>query len=145
MKNYKPTYFDKIVLRRILASIIDLFVCFIIVTVIWILLSILGFITFGVIEKAIPFIFPVILSTYYSFSVGGKKGLTLGMILFGINFLNKNNQNLGVKELFIYNLLFFLVIPVGILLLVAIILPLISKERKCLQDYIFKTKFILKD
>lgn len=114
-------------------------------TVIWILLSILGFITFGVIEKAIPFIFPVILSTYYSFSVGGKKGLTLGMILFGINFLNKNNQNLGVKELFIYNLLFFLVIPVGILLLVAIILPMISKERKCLQDYIFKTKFILED
>ena len=98
MKNYKPTYFDKIVLRRILASIIDLFVCFIIVTVIWILLNILGFITFGVIEKAIPFIFPVILSTYYSFSVGGKKGLTLGMILFEINFLNKNNQNLGSQR-----------------------------------------------
>lgn len=128
-----------------MASITDLLICLIIILIVWILLNVLGFITFGIVEKAVPFIFPVIISSYYSFSLGVKKGLTIGMVLFKINFLSKNNQNLGVKELLIYNLLFFLVIPIGILLLIAIIFPLLSIERRCLHDYIFKTKFILAD
>jgi len=107
--------------------------------------NIIGFFTFGIIKKAIPFILPVILTTYYVYSLGSTKGITFGMSYMKIDFLNKKNQNLEVKELLIYNILFFLVIPIGTLFLISIIFPLSNNQRRCLQDYIFKTKFILTD
>ena len=145
MKNYKLTYFDKVFLRRIIAALLDALICFFLASIVWIMANIIGFFTFGIIKKAIPFILPVILTTYYVYSLGSTKGITFGMSYMKIDFLNKKNQNLEVKELLIYNILFFLVIPIGTLFLISIIFPLSNNQRRCLQDYIFKTKFILTD
>ena len=145
MKNYKLTYFDKVFLRRIIAALLDAFICFFLASIVWIMANIIGFFTFGIIKKAIPFILPVILTTYYVYSLGSTKGITFGMSYMKIDFLNNKNQNLEVKELLIYNILFFLVIPIGTLFLISIIFPLSNNQRRCLQDYIFKTKFILTD
>ena len=145
MKNYKLTYFDKVFLRRIIAALLDALICFLLASIVWIMANIIGFFTFGIIKKAIPFILPVILTTYYVYSLGSTKGITFGMSYMKIDFLNNKNQNLEVKELLIYNILFFLVIPIGTLFLISIIFPLSNNQRRCLQDYIFKTKFILTD
>ena len=145
MKNYKLTYFDKVFLRRIIAALLDALICFFLASIVWIMANIIGFFTFGIIKKAIPFILPVILTTYYVYSLGSTKGITFGMSYMKIDFLNNKNQNLEVKELLIYNVLFFLVIPIGTLFLISIIFPLSNNQRRCLQDYIFKTKFILTD
>ncbi|MDC0474599.1 RDD family protein [Hyphomicrobiales bacterium] len=145
MKNYKLTYFDKVFLRRIIAALLDALICFFLASIVWIMANIIGFFTFGIIKKAIPFILPVILTTYYVYSLGSTKGITFGMSYMKIDFLNNKNQNLEVKELLIYNILFFLVIPIGTLFLISIIFPLSNNQRRCLQDYIFKTKFILTD
>lgn len=145
MKNYKLTYFDKVFLRRIIAALLDALICFFLASIVWIMANIIGFFTFGIIKKAIPFILPVILTTYYVYSLGSAKGITFGMSYMKIDFLNNKNQNLEVKELLIYNILFFLVIPIGTLFLISIIFPLSNNQRRCLQDYIFKTKFILTD
>jgi uncharacterized RDD family membrane protein YckC len=143
--NYKLTYFDKVFLRRIIAALLDALICFFLASIVWIMANIIGFFTFGIIKKAIPFILPVILTTYYVYSLGSTKGITFGMSYMKIDFLNNKNQNLEVKELLIYNILFFLVIPIGTLFLISIIFPLSNNQRRCLQDYIFKTKFILTD
>ncbi len=145
MKNYKLTYFDKVFLRRIIAALLDALICFFLASIVWIMANIIGFFTFGIIKNAIPFILPVILTTYYVYSLGSTKGITFGMSYMKIDFLNNKNQNLEVKELLIYNILFFLVIPIGTLFLISIIFPLSNNQRRCLQDYIFKTKFILTD
>ena len=145
MINYKPTYFDKVFLRRILASLLDILICLLLALIVWVLANVIGFFTFGIIKKAIPFILPVILIVYYIYSLGGRKGITFGMKLFKIDLLNNKNQNLGIKELLIYNIIFFLVTPIGAIFLISIIFPLFNNQRKCLQDYIFKTKFILMD
>ena len=145
MKNYKLTYFDKVFLRRIIAALLDALICFFLASIVWIMANIIGFFTFGIIKKAIPFILPVILTTYYVYSLGSTKGITFGMGYMKIDFLNNKNQNLEVKELLIYNILFFLVIPIGTLFLISIIFPLSNNQRRCVQDYIFKTKFILTD
>ena len=145
MKNYKLTYFDKVFLRRIIAALLDALICFFLASIVWIMANIIGFFTFGIIKKAIPFILPVILTTYYVYSLGSTKGITFGLSYMKIDFLNNKNQNLEVKELLIYNILFFLVIPIGTLFLISIIFPLSNNQRRCLQDYIFKTKFILTD
>jgi len=145
LKNYKLTYFDKVFLRRIIAALLDALICFFLASIVWIMANIIGFFTFGIIKKAIPFILPVILTTYYVYSLGSTKGITFGMSYMKIDLLNNKNQNLEVKELLIYNILFFLVIPIGTLFLISIIFPLSNNQRRCLQDYIFKTKFILTD
>ena len=145
MKNYKLTYFDKVFLRRIIAALLDALICFFLASIVWIMANIIGFFTFCIIKKAIPFILPVILTTYYVYSLGSTKGITFGMSYMKIDLLNNKNQNLEVKELLIYNILFFLVIPIGTLFLISIIFPLSNNQRRCLQDYIFKTKFILTD
>ena len=145
MINYKLTHFDKVFLRRIIAALLDALICFFLASIVWIMANIIGFFTFGIIKKAIPFILPVILTTYYVYSLGSTKGITFGMSYMKIDFLNNKNQNLEVKELLIYNILFFLVIPIGTLFLISIIFPLSNNQRRCLQDYIFKTKFILTD
>jgi uncharacterized RDD family membrane protein YckC len=145
LKNYKLTYFDKVFLRRIIAALLDALICFFLASIVWIMANIICFFTFGIIKKAIPFILPVILTTYYVYSLGSTKGITFGMSYMKIDFLNNKNQNLEVKELLIYNILFFLVIPIGTLFLISIIFPLSNNQRRCLQDYIFKTKFILTD
>ena len=145
LKNYKLTYFDKVFLRRIIAALLDALICFFLASIVWIMANIIGFFTFGIIKKAIPFILPVILTTYYVYSLGSTKGITFGMSYMKIDFLNNKNQNLEVKELLIYNVLFFLVIPISTLFLISIIFPLSNNQRRCLQDYIFKTKFILTD
>ena len=111
----------------------------------WLAINIVDFFTFGIIGKGVPFIIPVILISYYLFSLGSQKGITLGMSIFKVNLLDSKNQKLNIQQLLIYNLLFFLVIPVGIILLISIIFPLTNKKRRCLQDYVLNTKFILID
>jgi uncharacterized RDD family membrane protein YckC len=143
--NYKLTYFDKVFLRRIIAGLLDVLIYFFLASIVWIMANIIGFFTFGIIKKAIPFILPVILIAYYVYSLGSTKGITFGMSFMKIDFLNNKNENLEVKELLIYNILFFLVIPIGTLFLISVIFPLSNNQRRCLQDYIFKTKFILTD
>ena len=39
--------------------------------------------------------------------------------------------------------LFFIVTPIALVLLISLIIPLVNDERKCIHDYILKTKFNL--
>ena len=128
-----------------MASICDFLICLVLILITWITITIFDFFTFGIVGKGAPFIIPVILTNYYLFSLGGQKGITLGMSIFKVNLLDSKNQKLNIQQLLIYNLLFFLVIPVGIILLISIIFPLTNKKRRCLQDYVLNTKFILID
>jgi uncharacterized RDD family membrane protein YckC len=128
-----------------LASICDFLICLFLILITWLTITIVDFFTFGIVGKGAPFIVPIILISYYLFSLGSQKGITLGMSLFKVNLLDSKNQKLNIKQLLIYNLLFFLVMPIGIILLISIIFPLANKKRRCLQDYVLNTKFILID
>ena len=92
-------------------------------------------------NEAILFILPVVIISYYCFSIGGEKNSTFGMKIFKIELVNRKNRKLTTKELLIYNFLFFAVTPIALVLLISFIIPLINDERKCIQDYVFKTKF----
>ena len=100
MINYKPTYFDKVFLRRILASFLDILICLLLASIVWVVTNAIGFFTFGITKKAIPFILPVILIVYYIYSLGGRKGITFGMKLFKIDLLN--NKNFATSFVYIF-------------------------------------------
>ena len=144
MINYKLTYFDKILINRIKACLLDFIVCLILIFLTFIIFKIINIFTLNLFNEVFLFIIPVIFISYYSFSIGGDEGITFGMKIFKINLINKSNNRLTIRELLAYNLIFFIVVPIGSILLISIIYPLINNERKCIHDYIFKTKFNLK-
>ena len=143
MKNYKLTYYDQILINRIKASSLDILICLSLITITVIIFKIINFFTLNLFNEAILFIIPVIIVSYYSFSIGNENGSTFGMKIFKINLVNDKNKRLSTKELLIYNILFFIVTPIALVLLISFIIPLVNDERKCIHDYIFKTKFNL--
>ena len=143
MKNYKLTYYDQILINRIKACILDLLICLSLITITVIIFKIINFFTLNLFNEAILFIIPVVVVSYYSFSIGNENGSTFGMKIFKIGLVNNKNKGLRTKELLIYNFLFFIVTPIGLVLLISFIIPLVNDERKCIHDYIFKTKFNL--
>ena len=143
MKNYKLTYHDQILINRIKACILDLLICLSLIVITVIIFKIINFFTLNLFNEAILFISPVIIISYYSFSIGNEKGSTFGMKIFKIDLVNDKNKKLSVKELLIYNILFFIVTPIALVLLISLIIPLVNDERKCIHDYILKTKFNL--
>ena len=143
MKNYKLTYYDQILINRIKACILDLLICMSLILITVTIFKIINFFTLNLFNEAILFISPVIIISYYSFSIGNEKGSTFGMKIFKIDLVNDKNKKLSVKELLIYNILFFIVTPIALVLLISLIIPLVNDERKCIHDYILKTKFNL--
>ncbi len=143
MKKYKLTYYDQILINRIKACILDLLICLSLITIMVIIFKIINFFTLNLFNEAILFIIPVVIVSYYSFSIGNENGSTFGMKIFKIGLVNNKNKKLSTKELLIYNFLFFIVTPIGLVLLISFIIPLVNDERKCIHDYIFKTKFNL--
>jgi uncharacterized RDD family membrane protein YckC len=143
MKNYKLTYYDQILINRIKACILDLLICLSLILIIVIIFKIINFFTLDLFSEAILFIIPVVIVSYYSFSIGNENGSTFGMKIFKISLVNNKNKELSTKELLIYNFLFFTVTPIGLALLISFIIPFVNNERKCIHDYIFKTKFNL--
>ena len=143
MKNYKLTYYDQILINRIKACILDLLICMSLILITVTIFKIINFFTLNLFNEAILFIIPVIIISYYSFSIGNENGSTFGMKIFKINLVNDKNKRLSTKELLIYNILFFIVTPIALVLLISFIIPLVNDERKCIHDYIFKTKFNL--
>ena len=143
MKKYKLTYYDQILINRIKACILDLLICLSLITIMVIIFKIINFFTLNLFNEAILFIIPVVIVSYYSFSIGNENGSTFGMKIFKIGLVNNKNKKLSTKELLIYNFLFFIVTPIGLVLLISLIIPLVNDERKCIHDYIFKTKFNL--
>ena len=143
MKNYKLTYYDQILINRIKACILDLLICMSLILITVTIFKIINFFTLNLFNEAILFIIPVIIVSYYSFSIGNENGSTFGMKIFKINLVNDKNKRLNTKELLIYNILFFIVTPIALVLLISFIIPLVNDERKCIHDYIFKTRFNL--
>jgi len=143
MKKYKLTYYDQILINRIKACILDLLICLSLITIMVIIFKIINFFTLNLFNEAILFIIPVVIVSYYSFSIGNENGSTFGMKIFKIGLVNNKNKKLSTKELLIYNFLFFIVTPISLVLLISFIIPLVNDERKCIHDYIFKTKFNL--
>ena len=143
MKIYKLTYYDQILINRIKACILDLLICMSLILITVTIFKIINFFTLNLFNEAILFIIPVIIVSYYSFSIGNENGSTFGMKIFKINLVNDKNKRLSTKELLIYNILFFIVTPIALVLLISFIIPIVNDERKCIHDYIFKTKFNL--
>ena len=98
MKNYKLTYYDQILINRIKACILDLLICFFLIIITFIIFKIINFFTLNLFKEGILFIIPVVILSYYSFSIGNENGSTLGMKIFKIGLVNNKNKELALKN-----------------------------------------------
>ena len=138
MNNINISYYDKILLKRMIASFIDVLLVSILTITVLIIISFLSVLTFGIIGKSIPFVIPVIFSTYFSFTLGGNNSATPGMNILGIVIKNKKKNKLRKFSAFGHTLIFFISLPLGLIFLISIIYPLLNKQRKCIHDLIYE-------
>ena len=121
-----------------IASFIDVLLVCILAIIVLIIISFLSVLTFGIIGKSIPFVIPVIFSTYFSFTLGGNNSATPGMNILGIVIKSRKKNKLGKGSALAHSLIFFISLPIGLIFLISIIYPLLNKQRKCIHDLIYE-------
>ena len=98
MKNYKLTYHDRILINRIKACILDLLICSGLILITAFVFKIINFFTLNLFNEAILFILPVVIISYYCFSIGGEKNSTFGMKICKIELVNRKNRKLTINQ-----------------------------------------------
>ena len=138
----KFTKFDKQLFRRFIASIIDIVIVLNISLLMFLVIWIINFFILGLFNTAYYFIIPVIFSSYYMLTLGGKKQSTIGMNYMEFKLSLKKNEIFTEKLAFLHSLSFFLILPLGIITLTYFIYPLLNDKRSCLHDIVYKVRFI---
>jgi len=133
--------FDKQLLRRIIAAIIDALIVIFTTLLIFIIISVINVFIFNLFKTSTYFIFPVIFSCYFGILLGGNKASTIGMNLMNFELRVKNGDKFTKKKALIHTSLFYITLPIGVLSLTYFIYPLLNDKRSCMHDLIYKTKF----
>ena len=108
----------------------------------FLIIWIINFFILGLFNTAYFFIIPVIFSSYYMLTLGGKKQSTIGMDYMKFKLSLKKNEIFTEKLAFLHSFSFFLILPLGIITLTYFIYPLLNDKRSCLHDIIYKARFI---
>ncbi|MEE3165728.1 MAG: RDD family protein [Pseudomonadota bacterium] len=138
MNNINISYYEKILLKRMIASFIDVLLVSILTFTVLIIISFLSVLTLGIIGKSVPFVIPVIFSSYFSFTLGGDHSATPGMKILGIVLKIRKKTKLSKVSAFGHTLIFFMSLPIGLIFLISILYPLLNKQRKCIHDLIYE-------
>ena len=129
--------FDKQLLRRIIAAIIDVIIVIFITILIFVIISVINFLIFNLFKTSTYFIFPVIFYCY----LGSDKASTIGMKLMNFQLRIKKGSKFTRKKALIHTSLFYLTLPIGIISLTYFIYPLLNDKRSCMHDLIYQTQF----
>ena len=135
------TEFDRQLIRRFTASIIDIIIFINLSLLVFLSIKIINFFTLNLFYTSYYFIIPVIFSSYFSLTLGSKRQATYGMIIMNFNLYLKKGDNFTKKHAFIHSLIFFAVLPIGVITLTYFIYPLLNDKRACIHDLFYKVGF----
>ena len=135
------TGYDRQLIRRFIASIIDLVIVINLSLLVFLSIKIINFFIFNLFYTSYYFIIPVVISSYFILTLGGKKHATYGMIIMNFNLCLKKGDNFTKKHAFIHSLLFFAILPLGVITLTYFIYPLLNDKRACIHDLLYKVRF----
>jgi uncharacterized RDD family membrane protein YckC len=80
----RPELFRGVTLRRILAYVVDAGIVLCISGMLWVIMLLLGVLTFGLLFPLLPLVLTLIPLIYHATLVGGAGSATWGMRLFGL-------------------------------------------------------------
>ena len=132
---------DKQLIRRFIASILDIVIVLNLCLLVFISIKIINFFIFNLFYTSYYFIIPVVISSYFILTLGGKKQATYGMMIMNFNLCLKKGDNFTKKHAFIHSFLFFAILPLGVITLTYFIYPLLNDKRACIHDLLYKVRF----
>ena len=135
------TEHDKQLIRRFIASILDIVIVLNLCLLVFISIKIINFFMFNLFYTSYYFIIPVVISSYFILTLGGKKQATYGMMIMNFNLCLKKGDNFTKKHAFIHSFLFFAILPLGVITLTYFIYPLLNDKRACIHDLLYKVRF----
>ena len=135
------TEHDKQLIRRFIASILDIVIVLNLCLLVFISIKIINFFIFNLFYTSYYFIIPVVISSYFILTLGGKKQATYGMMIMNFNLCLRKGKNFTKKHAFIHTLLFFAILPLGVITLTYFIYPLLNDKRACIHDLLYKVRF----
>ena len=99
------TEHDKQLIRRFIASILDIVIVLNLCLLVFISIKIINFFIFNLFYTSYYFIIPVVISSYFILTLGGKKQATYGMMIMNFKLLIKKGGNFTKKHAFIHSIL----------------------------------------
>ena len=135
------TKYDRQLIRRFIASIIDIVIALNLCLLVFLTIKIINFFIFNLFYTSYYFIIPVVISSYFILTLGGKKQATYGMMIMNFNLCLKKGDNFTKKHAFIHSFLFFAILPLGVITLTYFIYPLLNDKRACIHDLLYKVRF----
>ena len=135
------TRYDRQLIRRFIASILDIVIALNLCLLVFLSIKIINFFIFNLFYTSYYFIIPVVISSYFILTLGGKKQATYGMMIMNFNLCLKKGDNFTKKHAFIHSFLFFAILPLGVITLTYFIYPLLNDKRACIHDLLYKVRF----
>lgn len=137
----QPEYYEGIVLRRILAHLLDLFMIVVLVLALGFFFLLLGVMSFGLLWIPLLAIGPLVTLAYDALQVGGRHSATLGMRAFGVEVRSWTGARPELPQALIRAVLFWSLSYLTATLLMWLVLgfALFNTRRRCLHDYLSGT------
>ena len=135
-----PERFDGVRTRRIFAFLIDAMLVAILMAVVFIVIAVLGFFTFGLAWFFIPAIWPVVAILYSVLSVGGSTSATPGMRLNGIEIRTVSGGRPDYLLALLHALGFWF--SASILTPFILLVSLFTERKQLLHDLILGTQAV---
>ncbi|HWA18545.1 MAG TPA: RDD family protein [Devosia sp.] len=132
-----PELFDGVLLRRVLAYLIDLAFLAVIASIIAVIGMVLGFFTFGLAWLALPIVIPLAILGYYAATLGSPMRATVGMALFDLVLTPTRGMPLDGWRILIHPIVFWITVWVAWPLSLAF--ALFTPRQQMFHDYVAGT------
>jgi uncharacterized RDD family membrane protein YckC len=129
-----PELFDGVLLRRVLAFLVDMVIISFLVAVVSLVGGILGFLTLGLAWLALPFVIIAAIVGYYAVTLGSHARATVGMQMMDIVLTPTRGQPLDGPLAVVHALLFW--ITVWICWPVSLAFALFTQRQQMVHDLI---------
>jgi uncharacterized RDD family membrane protein YckC len=139
-----PDYYRGVVLRRVCAHLLDLFLILFFIAFFFFVLVALNVVTFGLLLIPLLFVGPITTVLYDSLQVSGRHSATLGMRAFGIEVRSWTGNRPEFAQAFLRAILFWGMsyMTATVLLWIVLGVALFNTRRRCLHDYLSGTVVI---
>jgi len=133
----QPELFEGVLRRRAVAFLFDAAIIMALTLAGWIVLAVLGILTFGLTWLLIGLVFPVVALGYVGLTLGGPASATIGMRLMGIEMRTWYGARMYFVLAAVHAVLFWISISVFTPLILFV--GLFNGRRRLLHDFLLGT------
>lgn len=135
-----PQLFSGVLTRRLFAFFIDAFVIIVLTMIGFVVVALLGIITFGLTWLLFGLVFPVVALCYSAFSLGGQYSATIGMRIMGLQMRTWQGAPMYPVLAAIHALFFWA--SISVLTPFILLVALFDARRRLLHDMFLGTVVI---